>query len=427
MTHPDIPAQVFAVLREVFETLPQEEAEDFFLESSATEQLELLRGMPRENRRSWMRLLPPDDVADILQVASPEEQPVLMDLLDTPTRHEVNALLAYAEDVAGGLMNPRFVRVRPDMRVDEAMRYLHLQSQEQVTLYYVYVLDPQQQLLGVLTLRKLFSAPPHALIQDIMRTDVISVPEDLDQEAVSALFSRHDLMAMPVVDGENRMKGIITVDDIVDVLNEEATEDQQKFGGMEALEAPYLQTGLVSMVAKRAGWLTVLLIGEMLTTTAMGHYESSIAQAVILAVFVPLIISSGGNSGSQASTLVIRAMALGEVHLRDLVLVARREFVTALALGTILGTVGFLRVVLWDWLFATYSPSTLPLALTIAFSLLGVILFGCLAGSLLPFLLKRVGFDPASASAPFVATLVDVTGLVIYFSVARWMLRGTLL
>jgi magnesium transporter len=344
MSQPFIHPQVFSVLSEVFESLPQEEAEDFFLESSAREQLELLRGLSPERRRSWMRLLPPDDAADLVQLAEPEERKPLLDLLDERTRHELNALLAYAEDEAGGLMNPRFVRVRPDMRVDEAMRYLHLQSQERVTLYYVYVLDGQQRLLGVLSLRRLFRSAADAVVSDVMRSDVVSVRENMDQEAVSALFSRHDLMAVPVLDDDDRMKGIITVDDIVDVLNEEATEDQQKFGGMEALDAPYLEAGIGRMVAKRAGWLTALFLSEMLTTSAMSHYESRIAQAVVLAIFVPLIISSGGNSGSQASTLVIRAMALGEVQIRDLTRVLRRELLTGLALGAILGAVGFCRV-----------------------------------------------------------------------------------
>jgi magnesium transporter len=223
------------------------------------------------------------------------------------------------------------------------------------------------------------------------------------------------------------MKGIVTVDDIVDVVQEEATEDIQKLGGMEALDAPYLATGFVPMIRKRAGWLTALFIGEMLTATAMGFFEDEIARAVVLALFVPLIISSGGNSGSQASTLVIRAMALGEVRLRDWWRVSKRELASGLALGCVLGSVGLLRILVWQGLFHTYGPHYPLIALTVAASLIGVVTFGTLAGSLLPFLLRRLRFDPASASAPFVATLVDVTGLIIYFTVASLILRGTVL
>ncbi|HEY4572441.1 MAG TPA: magnesium transporter, partial [Thermoanaerobaculia bacterium] len=248
-----------------------------------------------------------------------------------------------------------------------------------------------------------------------------------DQEEISQLFSRYDLIALPVLDPEGRMKGIVTVDDIVDVVEQEATEDIQKMGGSEALDAPYLQVGMLSMVRKRAGWLSALFLGELLTATAMGYYEKEIARAAILAIFVPLIISSGGNSGSQATTLIIRALALSEVRLRDWWRVFRRELVAGLGLGTILGALGFTRIVIWQKAFDTYGVHGYLIAFTVAMSLVGVVLWGTLIGSSLPFVLRRLGFDPASASAPFVATLVDVTGLIIYFSVASLILRGTLL
>jgi magnesium transporter len=260
-----------------------------------------------------------------------------------------------------------------------------------------------------------------------MRTDMVTASEQMDQEAVSLLFAQHDLMAVPVVDAEGRMRGIVTVDDIVDVVQEEATEDIQKIGGTEALDSPYLQIGFARMLRKRAGWLAALFLGEMLTATAMGYYENEIARAVVLALFIPLIISSGGNSGSQASTLVIRAMALGEVRLRDWWRVIRRELAVGLALGTTLGVIGLLRVLLWQALFRVYGEHFLLIGLTVACSLVGVVLYGTVAGSMLPFLLRRLGFDPASASAPFVATLVDVSGIVIYFTVASLILRGILL
>jgi magnesium transporter len=260
-----------------------------------------------------------------------------------------------------------------------------------------------------------------------MRTQVTTIPEQMDQEAVSHLFAQSHMVAIPVVDENGRMKGIVTVDDVVDVVQEEATEDMQKAGAVEVLDAPYLQVGLGRMIRKRVGWLSVLFLSEMLTASAMGYFEKEIARAVVLALFVPLIISSGGNSGSQASTLVIRAMALGEVRLRDWWRVIRREFVAGLVLGLVLGCIGFLRIVSWEAVFHTYGTHYLGVAATVAASLIGVVLWGSLAGSMLPFILRRLGFDPASASAPFVATLVDVSGLVIYFTVAALILRGTLL
>ncbi len=411
-----------------FSALPRGEAEDFFLALSARDQAELVLALPREERRSWVRLLAPDDVADLVQAAPGDERDGLVGLLDDATRKEVSVLLAYAEDEAGGLMNPRFARVRPDMTVDEAISYLRRQARDRAeTVYYAYALDEEQRLLGVASFRDLFAASPGRRVRDVMRADVLSVTEDMDQEAVSRVFADHDLSAIPVVDAEGRMKGIVTVDDIVDVVREEATEDIHKFGGVEALDAPYLDLGFAAMIRKRGVWLAALFVGEMLTATAMAFFEDEIARAVILAVFLPLIISSGGNSGSQASTLVIRAMALGEVRLRDWWRVAGREVVTGLALGLLLGAIGFLRILAWQAIGHVYGEHALLVASTVALSLVGVVAFGTLAGSMLPFLLRRAGLDPASASAPFVATLVDVTGLVIYFVIGSVVLRGTLL
>jgi magnesium transporter len=413
---------------EGFRLLPGEEASALFDELPSREQLELLLALPAAERRTWLRTLAPDDAADVLQAARPEQCSALLALLDETTRREVTALLAYAEDAAGGLMNPRFARVRADMRIDEALAYLRRQAVGKVeTIYYAYALDAEQHLLGVVSFRELFQAPPQATVRDVMHESPVTVPEDMDQEQVGRLFSQHGKWALPVVDAEGRMKGIVTLDDIVQVVQEEATEDIQKVGGMAALDMPYFETRLGLMLRKRAGWLTVLFVGEMLTATAMGFFEDEIARAVVLALFVPLIISSGGNSGSQASTLIIRSMALGEVRLRDWLRVLRRELGAGLALGCILGCVGLVRIGLWQVLFGTYGEHAGRVALTVAFSLVGVVLWGTLSGSMLPFLLRRLGFDPASASAPFVATLVDVAGLVIYFSVASLMLRGTLL
>jgi magnesium transporter len=411
-----------------FRVLPREEAESLLFSLTDSDLTGLVLALKPTDRRYWVRLLPPDDIADLIQSAPSEEKEALLGLLDERARHEVNALLAYSEDEAGGLMNPRYARVRPDMTIDEAISYLRkLARQSLGTFSYAYVLDEQQKLLGVISLRELFASGGERKVRDAMQTGVVTLQDNVDQETVSRIFAETDLVAIPVVDADGRMKGIVTVDDVVDVVQEEATEDIQKFGGMAALEAPYLATSFLEMVKKRGGVLAVLFVGEMLTATAMSQFEDEIAKAVILALFVPLIISSGGNSGSQASTLVIRAMALGEVELRDVFRVLRRELGAGLAMGTGLGIIGFTRVVVWQQIWPTYGAHYLLVATVVAISLVGVVVLGTVTGGLLPFLLKRVGLDPASSSAPFVATVVDVAGLVIYFTVAGALLHGTML
>jgi magnesium transporter len=413
---------------EGFLRLDPNEAEDFFLGLTPRSHAIVLEGLPEGQRRLWIRLLPPDDVADLLQEVPPERHERLLGLLDEATRRETVALLAYKEDVAGGLMSPRFARLRPEMTIDEAIAYLRRQAREQLeTINYAYVLDGDQRLQGVVSFRDLFSGPGDRSVRDVMEREVVTVDEGLDQEAVSRIMAREDVIALPVVDRTGRMKGIVTVDDIVDVVQEEATEDIQKLGGMEALDRPYLQTSVPAMLKKRAGWLAILFLGEMLTASVMGRFEDQIARAVVLALFVPLIISSGGNSGSQAATLVIRAMALGEVALRDWWRIVRRELFAGLALGGILGTIGVARVLLWQALFGLYGDHALGVAITVGLALVGVVTWGTLVGSMLPFVIRRIGFDPASASAPFVATLVDVSGIVIYFSLARAFLGPALL
>lgn len=407
-----------------FQRLSRFEAEELFMELPSFEQAELLLAMPSLERRSWLRLLPPDDVADLIQ-AAPQQRDELLALLDEQTSREVSALLAYAEDDAGGLMNPRYARVRPDMSVDEALAYLRKQAVERLGSFSdAYVLDAEQRLLGVVSLQELFRAPGRELVEHLMSTDLITVTENIDQEEVGRLFAEHRLKAIPVVDTKGHMKGIITLDDIVDVVQEEATEDIQKIGGSQALERPYLEVALSEMVRKRGTWLALLFIGEMFTASAMGSFEDEISRAVVLAVFIPLIISSGGNSGSQAATLVIRAMALGQVRIRDWWRVMHREVLTGVALGGMLGAIALARVVLWEALFASYGELYLWVGLTVGLSVLGVVLWGTLSGAMLPFLLRRLGLDPANASSPFVATLVDVTGIIIYFSVAKGLLSG---
>jgi magnesium transporter len=412
-----------------FRLLPPDDAEEFFLSRQPADLASLMLQLPKNSRRAWMRLLPPDDAADLIQHVPESERAELLALFDEITRHEVTALMAYAEDAAGGLMNPRYARLRPEMTVDEAIGYLKRQARTNIELLsYLYVLDDDQQLLGVVSFRELFVAKPERTVRDTMRTELVTVRDDQDQEEVSRVLAQHDLIALPVLDHDGRMKGVITVDDVVDVVEAEATEDIQKLGGMEALDEPYLDIAFGRMLRRRGGWLSVLFVGELLTASAMGYFEDELARALVLSLFVPLIISSGGNSGSQASTLVVRAMSLGEVRLADWWRVVQRELGAGFALGGMLGALGFLRIVLWQWLWPeVYGSHAVLLATTVGISLLGVVVFGTLAGSLLPFLFRRLGVDPASASAPFVATLVDVSGLVIYFGAASVILAGTML
>src|SRR5262245_34836782 len=337
---------------EALHLLPRPQAEDVYLELSPADQCAIVRALPTAERRMWLRLLAPDDVVDLIQHAPGDERGAMVSLLDEVTQHDAAALLAFAEDQAGGLMNPRYARIRPEMTVYEAIGYLRKQVGSQTaTISYAYVLDLEGHLLGVVTFSQLLAAPDEKLVRDLMKTDVVTVPEDMDQEAVGRVLAQHDFVALPVVDAEKRMKGIVTSDDILDVVQEEATEDIQKLGGTAALDAPYLQTGVLGMVKKRVGWLGVLFVSEMATASAMTVFEDELRRLIFLVTFVPLIISSGGNSGSQATTLVIRAMALGEVRLSDWWRVLKHEIASGALLGLILGVLGALRVFVWEGLF----------------------------------------------------------------------------
>ncbi len=415
---------------EGFTLLSRGESEDLFDILDAREQAELILDLPPGRRRIWMRLLAPDDAADVIQETDEDgDRDAMLDLLDEPTREQVLALLAYAEDEAGGLMNPRFARLRPDMTVDAAISYLRRQREEQVeTIYYAYVLDQQQHLEGVVSLRELVTASPPNQVREVMNSDVISVQEETDQEEVANVFAEHDLTAIPVVDEHGQMKGIVTVDDIVDVVREEATEDMQKIGGTEALEAPYLQVDLLVMLRKRGGWLAIFVLLGFLSVMALQGFQDELERARILVLFLPLIIASGGNSGSQAATLVVRAMALDECRLKDWWRVIRRELTVGLSLGIILGVIGFATTLIYLTTFHAETPGdSLLVAATVACSIVGVASWGTIAGSMLPFVLRGCGFDPAAASAPLVATLVDASGLVIYLGIAGVLLRNTLL
>lgn len=371
-----------------------------------------------------------DQQADLFRELEPKQRDRLLATLSPATRDSLKMLLAYPPNVAGGIMTTEFMAVPADWTVQRALERIREVARGKETIYAIYVTDPaDQKLAHVVSLRELVLADPGLAVRKVgSATKAVTVKPDMDREDVARLISKYNLLAVPVVTDDNRVIGIVTVDDVIDAMIREQTKDLQQLGGVEALDEPYTQIGFTAMIRKRAGWLAALFLGEMLTATAMGYFEGEISKAVVLALFIPLIISSGGNSGSQATSLIIRAMALRELTLRDWWRVALRELPSGLALGAILGAIGFIRIVVWQRFgWYNYGDHWLLVALTVSSALVGVVTFGSLTGSMLPFVLRRLGFDPASASAPFVATLVDVTGLVIYFSVALFILHGTLL
>jgi magnesium transporter len=370
----------------------------------------------------------PDDRVDILNHLSPGLREALVRELDVREAAEVRRLSSYPNDSAGGIMTTEAVALPETMPAEKAVAELRRIGQEVEQVYYVYVIDPSGRLSGVLSMRDLIFAPPDRTLGSMKRADVVRVPVSMDQEEVARVLRRYGYLALPVVDDDDRLLGVVMADDLADVAEEEATEDIQKIGGTQALHAPYFEVGLVSMLRKRGGWLAVLFLGEMLTATAMGYFEFEIQRAAMIALFVPLIISSGGNSGSQATTIIIRSLALREIMLRDWRRIAARELTTGVALGLFLGLIGALRVVLWYYFgWHDYGGHPYRMATTVWMSLVGVVAFGAVVGSMLPMIMHRLRLDPASASAPFVATLVDVTGLVIYFMIAIALLRGTVL
>ncbi len=375
----------------------------------------LLNELPPDDRTAFLNELPLDLAMQILGLLTPEERKVAQDLL------------AYPEHSVGRMMTLDYVAVRPDWTVREALDYIRQHGIDRETLSMVYVTDESGRLLDDIRVRRFLLAEFDTPVRALMDGNYTSLSPNDDREKALHVFRQFDRIALPVTNPEGKIIGIVTADDMLDVAAEEATEDIQKLGGSEALDEPYTTIALSRMVKKRASWLVVLFLGEMLTATAMSYFEDEIARAVVLALFVPLVISSGGNAGSQAATLVIRALALGEFKLRDWWRVMRRELAAGLALGCILGVIGFLRIAVWSLFSNIYGPHWPLVALTVGIALVGIVLWGSLMGSMLPLLLKRLGFDPATSSAPFVATLVDVTGLIIYFSVAFLIMRGTLL
>jgi magnesium transporter len=411
----------------VFRVLPRKDAASVFEYLSTDAKEALLKTMAQEDVAALLNNMAPDDRTLFLEELPAAVTRHLLSLLTPAERSIALTLLGYPERSVGRLMTPNYVAVREQWSVREVLDYVRTHGQDSETLNVIYVVDEQGLLIDDIRIRELLLAPLDRQVAELMDRRFVALKAPDDQEAAVAVFRQYDRTALPVTDTTGMLIGIVTIDDVLDVAESAATREIQRIGGSEALDEPYITIGFATMVRKRAGWLTALFLGEMLTATAMGVFEAEISKAVVLALFVPLIISSGGNSGSQAATLVIRALALGEVSVRDWWRVMRREIFAGLALGAILGSIGFLRITIWSAFSTVYGEHWLLVAVTVAISLVGVVLWGTLSGSLLPFLLKRLGFDPAASSAPFVATLVDVTGLVIYFSVALVVLRGTLL
>jgi magnesium transporter len=400
---------------DVFEYLSQEAKEGLLKTMAQGEVAELLNNMAPDDRTLFLEELPAEVTRELLALLTPAERSVAV------------SLLGYPEKSVGRLMTPQYVAVREQWTIQQVLDYVRIHGHDSETLNVIYVVDETGLLIDDVRIREFLLAPLDRRVADLMDRRFVALKATDDQETAVGIFRQYDRSALPVTDTAGMLIGIVTIDDVLDVAEATATREIQRIGGSEALDEPYMQVGFGRMIQKRAGWLTALFLGEMLTATAMGAFEREISRAVVLALFVPLIISSGGNSGSQASTLVIRALALGEVSLRDWWRVMQREIFAGLSLGVILGSIGFLRITVWSAFSNIYGPHWLLVAITVAVALVGVVLWGTLSGSLLPFLLKRLGFDPAASSAPFVATLVDVTGLVIYFSVALVVLKGTLL
>lgn len=412
----------------ILRLLEPEKASDAFSELHPEHRDRLLQTLSDERLAELFNSMAPDDRTRVLEDLPGRVTQRLINLLSPEERRIALQLLGYPEFSVGRLMTPEYIMVRPHWTVGRALQQVRDYYVKAETANVLYVADGRGRLVADLLLAELVAADPETLIEDLMEgRPVVSLPVDLDQEEAVEVFRKHVRVALPVVDAQGVLLGIVTLDDVLDVVEEEATEDFQKAGGVEALDEPYMATPFWVLIRKRAGWLTILFVSQMLTATAMDRFAEEIARALVLAVFVPLIISSGGNSGSQAATLVIRALAVRDVALSDWWRVVRREAMAGLALGVFLGTIGAMRIGVWEAVWGAYGPHWPWLAITIFLSLVGVVLWGTLAGSALPLILKRFGLDPATSSAPFVATLVDVTGIVLYFEISMIVLRGRLL
>ncbi len=376
----------------------------------------LLNELPADDRTSFLEELSTNAVRELIKLLNPEERKITL------------SLLGYPEGSVGRLMTPDYIAVQADWTISEVLDHIREVGQESETIDVIYVINDQGQLLDDVRIKEFLLSPPERLVSELTDGRYIELNVYDDQEKANQVFKMNNRVALPVVDNNNILLGIVTIDDVLWVANEEFSEDMQKMGGTEALEEPYLEISIFRLFKKRVGWLIVLFLGEMLTATAMASYEHALDQALILSLFIPLIISSGGNTGSQASSLIIQALTVGEVTLADWWKVMRREIVSGLMLGTVLGIIGFSRVMVWSQIFPeVYGIHYFLVAMVVGVSLIGVVMFGTITGSMLPIVLKKLGADPAVSSAPFVATLVDVTGVIIYFNCAYLFLKGTML
>lgn len=400
----------------VFKILDLSDQKKIIQELPPLKTAELLNELPADDRTAFLEELPSEVVKELIKTLDPEERRITL------------ALLGYPEGSVGRLMTPDYIAVNADWTMTRVLQHIRDNGKDSETIDVIYVVNNKGEFIDDMRIREVILADPDKKVSDLIDYRYIALKVTDDQESANQVFKMNNRMALPVLDDHNILLGIVTIDDVLWVTNEEFSEDIQRIGGTEALDEPYLEMPIFKLFKKRIVWMVVLFLGEMLTATAMGYFEDEIARAVVLALFVPLIISSGGNSGSQASTLIIQAMALGEIGIGDWWRVLRREIISGLLLGSVLGLIGFLRVVIWSQAFPTvYGPHYVQIAITVGCSLVGVVLWGTLSGSMLPIILKRAGADPAVSSAPFVATLVDVTGLIIYFSVAYIFLEGILL
>ncbi len=442
-----ISAHKWAELRDIMEEWPVAEIADLMMDQEQTERVVFFRILPRhlssdvfayldteyqneliddlnaEETRHLLANLAPDDRTMLLGELPGQVTQRLLNLLSPQDLKEVRQLLGYPEDSVGRLMTPDYVAVRPNWTIAQAIDHIRQMGKTSETINVIYVTDTSWILIDALDLSALILAKPDELISDIMDEQFVSITASEDREVAVDMLKKYDKIVLPVVDSSGILLGIVTVDDLLDVAEEEATEDFQKMGGVSALDTSYLNADIWTLFKKRSGWLAVLFFGQMFTASAMERFETELSTLLALAIFIPLIISSGGNSGSQATSLIIRAMAVGDIELKDWWKVMRREAIVGLILGVFLSVIGLLRVLSWEYFgFYDYDGSGMLIALTVAVALVGVVSWGSLVGSMLPFLLRRLNLDPATSSAPFVATLVDVTGLLIYFSAAQWMI-----
>lgn len=399
----------------VFKILELADQKNVIQELPPFKTAELLNELPADDRTSFLEELPSEVVKELIRLLNPEERKVTL------------SLLGYPEGSVGRLMTPDYIAVQVDWTMLEVLDHIREVGKDSETIDVIYVVNDKGEFIDDIRIREILLTIPTKQVGEVIDNRFITLNVHDDQENASQIFKMNNRVALPVVDDKNILLGIVTIDDVLWVASEEFSEDMQKIGGTEALDEPYLEMPIGKLFKKRVVWLVVLFLGEMLTATAMGYFEDEIAKAVVLALFVPLIISSGGNSGSQASTLIIQAMAVGEITIVDWWRVLRRELISGMMLGSVLGLIGFFRVVFWNSIFHTYGDHGVLIGLTVGLSLIGVVLWGTVSGSMLPIVLKKLGADPATSSAPFVATLVDVTGLIIYFSMAFLILSGILL